>query len=96
MRQVITKIMSTIAMLSLSSAVLAAGPDTIELPASMGKVTFNHKMHQDNLKDCSKCHASPAGGKIEGFGKDLAHNTCKGCHAANNKGPTSCKECHKK
>ncbi|NJD91750.1 MAG: cytochrome C [Geobacter sp.] len=96
MGQVITKIMAGIAILSLSSVVLAAGPDTIELPASMGKVTFNHKLHQENLKDCSKCHAKPAGGKIEGFGKDLAHNICKGCHAANNKGPTSCKECHKK
>lgn len=96
MRQVITKVMSVIAIMSFSSVVLAAGPDTIELPASIGKVTFNHKQHQENLKDCSKCHASPTGGKIAGFGKDLAHNTCKGCHAANNKGPTSCKECHKK
>ena len=34
-------------------------------------------------------------GKIEGFGKDFAHKTCKGCHTDGKKGPTSCKECHK-
>lgn len=58
-------------------------------------VTFNHKAHQEMLKDCTKCHASAAGGKIEGFGKDWAHKTCKGCHSEMAKGPTSCKECHK-
>ena len=42
-------------------------------PAKMGNVTFNHKMHQEMLKDCKKCHATDAGGKIEGFGKDIAH-----------------------
>jgi predicted CXXCH cytochrome family protein len=52
-------------------------------------------MHQVMLKDCTKCHASAAGGKIEGFGKDWAHKTCKGCHSEMGKGPTSCKDCHK-
>jgi hypothetical protein len=68
----------------------------MEFPASMGKVTFDHKKHQETLKDCTKCHAKPAGGKIEGFGKDLAHKTCKGCHQEMGKGPTGCKDCHKK
>jgi len=58
-------------------------------------VTFNHKAHQEMLKDCTKCHASAAGGKIEDFGKDWAHKTCKGCHSQMGKGPTSCKDCHK-
>jgi hypothetical protein len=62
----------------------------------MGKVTFNHKQHQERLKDCTKCHATATGGKIEGFGKDVAHKTCKGCHTEMKKGPTSCKDCHKK
>lgn len=57
-------------------------------------VKFNHKAHQEMLKDCKKCHEK-APGKIEGFGKDFAHKTCKGCHAEGKKGPTSCKECHK-
>ena len=58
-------------------------------------VKFNHKAHQEMLKDCTKCHTTAAGGKIEGFGKDFAHKTCKGCHFEGKKGPTSCKECHK-
>lgn len=58
-------------------------------------VKFNHKKHQEVLKDCKKCHAKAEGGKVEGFGKDVAHKTCKGCHADMKKGPTSCKECHK-
>ncbi|HZV81697.1 MAG TPA: cytochrome c3 family protein [Geobacteraceae bacterium] len=58
-------------------------------------VKFNHKAHQELLKDCTKCHAAATGGKIEGFGKDYAHKTCKGCHTEGKKGPTACKDCHK-
>ena len=57
-------------------------------------VKFPHKKHQELLKNCTKCHEK-APGKIEGFGKDWAHKTCKGCHTDMKKGPTSCKECHK-
>ena len=69
----------------------AFAADVIELKRG---VKFNHKAHQELLKDCTKCHATAAGGKIEGFGKDFAHKTCKGCHASG-KGPTACKDCHK-
>ena len=69
--------------------------DVMEFPASMGKVTFPHKMHQEMLKSCKKCHEKGPG-KIEGFGKDWAHKTCKGCHSEMKKGPTSCSGCHKK
>ena len=74
----------------------AAGPATITLPTKMGTVTFPHAKHQEMLKDCKKCHATDAGGKIEGFGKDMAHKTCKGCHTEMGKGPTKCGDCHKK
>lgn len=76
-----------------AGAVLAA--DTITLPAKNGDVTFTHKKHQEILKDCKICHEKGAG-KMEGFGKDLAHKTCKGCHADKGAGPTKCAECHKK
>jgi hypothetical protein len=58
-------------------------------------VKFNHKAHQTAVGDCKKCHTKGPG-KIEGFGKDWAHKECKGCHTEGKKGPTSCKDCHKK
>ena len=74
---------------------MAAGPETITLPAKNGNITFNHKAHQEKLKDCKICHEKGPG-KIEGFGKDFAHKTCKGCHEEKKAGPTKCGECHKK
>jgi hypothetical protein len=60
-------------------------------------VSFNHKAHAEALKDCTKCHAKADGGKIAGFGKDLAHKAaCKDCHSTMKKGPTNCKGCHSK
>jgi len=70
----------------------AFAADVIEMKKG---ISFKHKAHADSLNDCTKCHAKVEGGKIEGFGKDLAHkNACKGCHADMKKGPTACKECH--
>lgn len=73
----------------------AFAADVITLPASMGKVTFPHKKHQELLKNCKICHEKGPG-KIEGFGKDWAHKNCKGCHTEKKAGPTRCGECHKK
>ncbi len=76
---------------------LAAGPETMSYKAGIGNVTFNHKAHQDALKSCKPCHEK-APGKIEGFSKDWAHKTCKGCHAEKKvaKSEEGCKFCHKK
>jgi len=82
-------------MLTLFCAATAMAADTITLPAKNGNVTFDHKKHQESLKDCKVCHEKEPG-KIEGLGKDWAHKTCKGCHAEKNAGPTKCGECHKK
>jgi hypothetical protein len=72
----------------------AFAADVIEMKKD---VSFKHKVHAEALKDCTKCHASAAGGKIDGFGKDAAHGkSCKGCHAEMKKGPTNCKGCHPK
>ncbi len=80
-----------------AATALAAGPETITLPAKMGNVTFAHKAHQERLKgECTKCHATKEGGKIEGFNKEKAHALCQTCHKENKKGPTKCTECHKK
>uniref|UniRef100_A0A831XG50 Cytochrome C n=1 Tax=Geobacter metallireducens TaxID=28232 RepID=A0A831XG50_GEOME len=86
----------TIAFIAVSAfAAQVFAADVVEFPASMGKVTFPHKKHQEMLKDCKKCHEQGPG-KIKGFGKDWAHKTCKGCHADMKKGPVGCKDCHKK
>lgn len=83
------------AALTIFCAGTALAADEIVLNAKNGNVTFNHKKHQESLKDCKVCHEKGPG-KIEGFGKDFAHKTCKGCHEQMKKGPTRCGECHKK
>ena len=91
------KISAVVAMLAVTAfaGTAFAATDVIEYPSSFGKVTFNHKAHVEILKDCKKCHTG-APGKIAEMSKDWAHKTCKGCHAEMKKGPTGCKDCHKK
>jgi len=81
--------------LTLMTATLALAADVITLPAKNGDIAFNHKKHQEKVANCKACHEKGPG-KIEGFGKDWAHKTCKGCHADKGAGPTKCAECHKK
>ena len=94
------KISAVVAMLAVTAfaavAFSADAPEVVELKASMGKVSFPHKKHVETLKDCTKCHAKGTPGKIAEKNKDWAHKTCKGCHTELKKGPTGCKDCHKK
>jgi len=83
-------IIALFALVAFAGTAFAA--DVIEMKKG---IKFNHKTHSELLKDCTKCHAKAEGGKIEGFGKDFAHKSCKGCHVEMKKGPTSCKDCHK-
>jgi len=92
MKQIIAAVALTLFAADLA---FAEGPETITLPAKMGNVTFPHKKHQEGLKYCKICHEKGPG-KIEGFGKEIAHKTCKGCHEEKKMGPTKCSECHKK
>ena len=88
------KAIAAVALVTFSAgAVLAA--DVITFNAKNGNVAFSHKKHQEALKDCKVCHEKGPG-KIEGFGKDWAHKSCKGCHTDKGAGPTKCAECHKK
>ena len=84
------------AFLATAAYAEANGPAVITFPAKNGTVTFPHRAHQERLKDCKTCHATAAGGKIEGFGKDKAHALCRACHEKEKKGPTKCTDCHKK
>jgi cytochrome c553 len=84
------KIMVALMLVAFAGSAFAA--DVIEMKRN---VKFDHKAHQAKVGDCKKCHEKGPG-KIEGFGKELAHGKgCKGCHAEMKKGPTACKECHK-
>jgi hypothetical protein len=85
-------IVAVLAVTVFAGSAIAA--DVIEMKKG---VSFKHKAHVEVLKDCTKCHAKADGGKIDGFGKDLAHKkACKDCHSTMKKGPTNCKGCHSK
>lgn len=88
------KVITAVALV-VFSAVTVFAADTMTFQTKNGEVTFPHKKHQEMLKDCKICHEKGPG-KIEGFGKEFAHKTCKGCHADKGAGPTKCSECHKK
>jgi len=88
------KVIAAVALIMLG-ATMALAADTMTFQTKNGDVTFPHKKHQEMLKGCTICHPKEPG-KIEGFGKEFAHKTCKGCHADESVGPTKCSECHKK
>ena len=88
-------VVAIIALISLAGTAFAADIFGFASP-KQGKVSFPHKVHQMLLKDCKKCHGESPPRKIEGFGREWAHKTCTGCHKETKKGPTGCKECHKK
>ncbi|HYG67152.1 MAG TPA: cytochrome c3 family protein, partial [Anaeromyxobacteraceae bacterium] len=66
--------------IAVTAQAAAAPTGPITLPAKNGNVTFEHAKHASVA--CNKCHATAEGGKIEGFGKDVAHKTCIECHKA--------------
>ncbi len=91
-----------------AAMVFAATQDKYEFKGgAMGKVAFDHKKHQDSLKDCKTCHHKDEAGKETGCTKCHAkdskvntkqafHDNCIKCHKDKKQGPTGCKDCHKK
>lgn len=108
MKKLLSSILVISVMVIFSSFVSAEMKETYELKGgAMGKVTFNHKAHQDMLKDCKICHHKDEAGKEQACytchtkdskvkPKDAFHNNCQKCHKEMKKGPTGCKDCHKK
>lgn len=90
-------------LLPLSS--LAATPVSVVLKSKLGDVTFPHQRHERIASNCETCHhmgveaggcsachlSNPEAPKP----KDAYHRLCKGCHAEK-RGPSGCKDCHKK
>ncbi len=87
------------------SPLLAAPPVEVVLKSKLGNVTFPHQRHEKIVSNCETCHhmGVAAGGCIKCHSthpeapkaKDAFHRLCKGCHAEK-KGPSGCKDCHKK
>lgn len=72
-----------------------AGPDLIPLKTGAVPMQFPHWKHQfSNGSECFHCHKAD-GGKITGWGKEVAHEICISCHDLNDKGPVNCNQCHK-
>jgi predicted CXXCH cytochrome family protein len=92
MKKLATFVAAAFIAAAAAAADAPAAPAT--LPAKNGNVTFNHKSHA--AQKCEGCHATPAGGKIEGMNKDKAHALCVECHKKEAKGPAKCADCHKK
>ena len=89
-------IIALFAVAAFAGTAVAAGPETITLPAKPGDVSFPHKKHQEPLKnDCKACHEKSPG-KIEGLNKEWAHNTCMGCHTEKKAVSIACTGCHVK
>lgn len=84
---------------------LAAPPETVVIKSKLGNVTFPHQRHERIAANCETCHhmGVAAGSCITCHNqnpeapkaKDAFHRLCKGCHA-DKRGPSGCKDCHKK
>jgi cytochrome c553 len=70
------------------------GPEIIKFKMGELYLPFQHWKHQKlQSSKCFHCHSTQEW-KIEGWGKEVAHEMCISCHERNEKGPVSCKECH--
>lgn len=84
-----------------ASSVMAAkseniGPEVIQLKMGKKTIEFSHRTHQKLTKNqCWECH-DKKNGKIENWSEATAHRLCIPCHDLNEKGPVTCKGCHKK
>lgn len=80
---------------SINSDAQDPGPDSILLKNGSTPLPFTHRKHQNlQSSECFHCHAANKW-KIDDWGKEVAHAMCISCHDLNEKGPITCKDCHK-
>lgn len=73
------------------------GPKIINLKMGVMVLPFEHRKHQKDVNnECFQCHPKKTGGKIDNWGKEMAHSLCISCHDLEEKGPIECKQCHAK
>lgn len=111
MKNVKISILIAALMIFAAALVVAAenrGGEKLTIDASKGAVTFPHKEHQDNLKDCKLCHATfpqelgvikKMKEKKELERKQVMDGVCLKCHkdykaAGKDHGPINCNGCH--
>lgn len=93
--------LSAVSVLLLDTLVFAAtpadiGPKTIQFKMGTKTIAFSHHKHQKlSNNNCWECHDRKSG-KIPSWGESTAHKLCIPCHDLYEKGPVSCKGCHKK
>ena len=93
-------------LLSISVTVALAVPPgkTVEWDASMGKVTFDGKVHADSGIKCMECHSKifkmKKGSAVMKMADIQAGKFCGECHngqkAFASNVPENCAKCHKK
>lgn len=103
-----TLVMIVTLLISVSFAVAATAPKTVNLKEAWGltagkqkAVIFDHDVHSTQNK-CTDCHDSDEGGKFQPAGeiagnndKNAAHNYCWTCHTKQGvKVGKTCTKCH--
>src|SRR6266542_1908352 len=74
---------------------LAPAPQKVILETkSFGTVTVDHAAHLARRAACKGCHGPGPVSKIGRFEPKIAHERCVGCHKQEQRGPTSCRDCH--
>ena len=94
---------------AIGLAVENKGAEKIQIDGgSKGKISFQHRKHQDRLGDCNVCHTmfpqeSQSLARLKKNGqlkrKYVMNKLCVKCHkaekkAGNKAGPTKCSKCH--
>ncbi len=78
----------------LVTSALPPPPQKANIEATYGTVTLDHDNHLRLRVTCRSCHRSgPIGGPVH-LGAEVAHQTCKGCHRTQQRGPLACTGCH--
>lgn len=81
-------------LVALALGALPAPPGlVVRETSSFGTVTVDHKAHLAARVRCSACHGPGPVGKIT-FTARTAHESCRSCHVAQQRGPTECRGCH--
>jgi len=81
---------------AVTTATKDPGPEVIRLKMGDMELPFQHWKHQKSLnQECYHCHNTKIG-KIDHWGKETAHKVCIACHELEDKGPTTCLQCHPK